>query len=172
MALFGRRRADRERVDEMAREVAELRDRLDRAAGTHDELREQVASIGSSNLALRGDLKDLRERGDEVAARLDELVGDLTRLDERATSISTELGNQLTELGRELDALSRAAEAAAEADEPAPTDVVAVREMLTEVLDEIHAGQERLASEQARYQIQFRRDLADLAERLRRPRPG
>ena len=36
-------------------------------------------------------------------------------------------------------------------------------------IEPIQAGAERLAAEQARYQIQFRQDLAELAERLRRP---
>jgi hypothetical protein len=33
----------------------------------------------------------------------------------------------------------------------------------------MHDSAERLAAEQARYQIQFRQDLAELAERIRRP---
>jgi len=36
-------------------------------------------------------------------------------------------------------------------------------------IEPIQAGAERLAAEQARYQIQFRQDLAELAERVRRP---
>ncbi len=43
---------------------------------------------------------------------------------------------------------------------------------LTEIGDDIepmHESAERLAAEQARYQIQFRQDLAELAERIRRP---
>jgi hypothetical protein len=33
----------------------------------------------------------------------------------------------------------------------------------------MHDSAERLAAEQARYQIQFRQDLAELADRIRRP---
>ena len=36
-------------------------------------------------------------------------------------------------------------------------------------IEAVQQSTERLASEQARYQIQFRQDLAELAERLRRP---
>jgi uncharacterized coiled-coil protein SlyX len=36
-------------------------------------------------------------------------------------------------------------------------------------IEPIHQSAERLANEQARYQIAFRQDLAELAERLRRP---
>jgi hypothetical protein len=40
-----------------------------------------------------------------------------------------------------------------------PTDVI---------VDELRDAQTRLAGEQARYQIAFRQDLAELADRLRR----
>ena len=36
-------------------------------------------------------------------------------------------------------------------------------------IEPMHESAERLAAEQARYQIQFRQDLAELAERFRRP---
>ena len=36
-------------------------------------------------------------------------------------------------------------------------------------MDDVLGSTERLAAEQARYEIQFRADLAELAERLRRP---
>ena len=36
-------------------------------------------------------------------------------------------------------------------------------------IEPMHASAEHLAAEQARYQIQFRQDLAELAERSRRP---
>ena len=39
-------------------------------------------------------------------------------------------------------------------------------------LDDVRDNAERLALEQARYEIQFRKDLAELAERLRRPGAG
>jgi hypothetical protein len=42
--------------------------------------------------------------------------------------------------------------------------------MADEVADALRDSQERLASEQARYQIAFREDLARLAEQLKRPR--
>ena len=36
-------------------------------------------------------------------------------------------------------------------------------------IEAVQSSTERLAAEQARYQIAFREDLAELAERLRRP---
>ena len=76
-------------------------------------------------------------------------------LDSRVTAVSTELANQISELGNDIDALQKRAK-----DEPVADEVIEA------VLD----AQERLASEQARYQIAFREDLARLAEQLRRPR--
>ena len=78
----------------------------------------------------------------------------MDRVDARITSISTELAHQLTELSGEVDGLG--------ANDP-PTE---------RVVDELRDAQTRLANEQARYQIQFRQDLAELAERLRRTSHG
>jgi chromosome segregation ATPase len=97
---------------------------------------------------------------DELRDRVAQLDARLASLDARITSISTELANQLTELSGEVDALG-----ARTADEPiVPTQAIDV----DEVVDELRDAQTRLANEQARYQIAFRRDLAELAERLRR----
>jgi len=60
------------------------------------------------------------------------------------------LANQITEMSGELESLG--------ANEPA-TD---------EIVDELRDAQTRLAGEQARYQIAFRQDLAQLADRLKR----
>jgi DNA repair exonuclease SbcCD ATPase subunit len=85
----------------------------------------------------------LREQMQRITERIDEV-------DARVTSISNELANQLSELSDELDARP--------AERPAGDDVV----------DDLRDAQTRLANEQARYQIAFRQDLAELAERLKR----
>ena len=89
---------------------------------------------------------------DDLRTRVDAVVAQLTALDARITSVSTELANQLRELGGDIDALG--------ARPPAAVDEGS--------LEEVRDTQVRLANEQARYQIAFREDLADLAERLRR----
>jgi hypothetical protein len=89
----------------------------------------------------------------ELAARIDALAEQLSGLESRLTAVSTELGNQLTELGNDIDALS------SRPDTPLDEEAVA----------ELRDTQTRLATEQARYQIAFREDLARLAEQLRRP---
>jgi chromosome segregation ATPase len=98
---------------------------------------------------------------DEIRARIDALHDRVSSMDARITSISTELANQLTELSGDVDALAR--RAPVEPAEPAEID-----SEIDRVVDEIRDAQLRLANEQARYQIAFRHELADLAERLRR----
>lgn len=86
----------------------------------------------------------------DLTARMDALAAGLIAMDARLGSISTEITNQLSELGSEIDALSTST-----ADE--------------ETLAKLKSAQTRLAQEQARYQIAFRQDLADLAERITPP---
>jgi Zn-dependent oligopeptidase len=75
----------------------------------------------------------------------------LARIDARLAEVVQQFSNQFLELGNEIDhALSR---------HPSAADLP---------IDELRAAQERLASEQARYQIAFREDLARLADDLRR----
>ena len=86
---------------------------------------------------------------DLVRARIERIAQRLDEVDQRITSISTELANQISEMSGDLEALG--------ANEPPAEQVV------EELLD----AEERLANEQARYQIAFRQDLADLADRLK-----
>ena len=93
------------------------------------------------------------------ADRVDALATKLADLDERVTAVSTELANQITELGREFDAASTSN----------GNGNGNGHEVAEAALGELRNGQVRLATEQARYQIAFREDLARLAELLRRP---
>ncbi|MBA3605292.1 MAG: hypothetical protein M3487_01760 [Actinomycetota bacterium] len=140
MGLFRRATpTDSAAVEQMKAELATLRAAL-------DEQRAATSAIA----------RQLRLRPEEVptAVRLDELAAQLSALDQRVTSVSTELANQVTELGHDIDAAGghHNGNGAGEA-----------------VIGELHDGQVRLATEQARYQIAFREDLARLAEQLRRP---
>ena len=90
------------------------------------------------------------EAVEQLAAKMQRIGERLDEVDLRISSISTELANQITELSGDIESMG--------GKEPA-TD---------EVVDELRDAQTRLASEQARYQIAFRQDLADLADRLRR----
>ena len=87
-----------------------------------------------------------------VRTQIARLTVRLEALDRRITTISTELANQLGELSDDIDTLGKRSEADA-IDEA--------------TLVELRDAQTRLAGEQARYQIAFRQDLAEIAERWR-----
>lgn len=76
-------------------------------------------------------------------------------VDARLVTISRELALQIDELSGELD-------------QRLANDADADDEEIVALLDELRGAQERLAAEQARYQIAFRSDLADLADQLNR----
>jgi predicted nuclease with TOPRIM domain len=110
--------------------------------------------------AMQGELTALREdfarRADEVSEmrnRLRELDERLSGVDERVTHMTTAITNQLHELDTEIERLANTADAAS-----------------AETVSELRANQVRIASEQARYAITLRQDLAELAELLRRSR--
>jgi small-conductance mechanosensitive channel len=116
---------------------------------------------------------DLGARVAELREQLDELARRTSSIDDRVTSVSLELTNQLTELGSDIDELARRDANAAGGDAATDIDTAAlearIAERLDVAIDDVLDSTERLAAEQARYQIQFRADLAELAERLRRP---
>ncbi len=115
---------------------------------------------------------------DELAQLLGAADERISSADVRITSISTELANQLTELSRDIDELNRrSVESGTEAADDATASVdidtaeleARLAERLDAAIDDVLDTTEKLAAEQARYEIQFRADLAELAERLRRP---
>jgi chromosome segregation ATPase len=116
---------------------------------------------------------DLNERIAELRAQLDALAEHTTSIDARVTGVSLELANQLTELGRDIDELNRRSTEPATGDGAAEIETAElearINHRLDTAIDDVLDSTERLAAEQARYEIQFRADLAELAERLRRP---
>ena len=151
-----RKRADPAELEALKADIMAMAERMERADAEKAELGTRVDGLTTRldtpppppppppEPAFTGaDLDILRARLQRLSDRLDQV-------DERVTAISTELANQLTELSGDLEALAK--------DHP-PTD---------DVVMEIRDAQVRLANEQARYQIAFREDLADIAERLRR----
>jgi uncharacterized membrane-anchored protein YhcB (DUF1043 family) len=149
-----------------AAELAEVKQEMDRlreAIERHDAQASALTDTLNSQpdlpaLVGRIDALDtsIADRDDAVVSgQLAQISKRLDDLDARVTSVSTELANQISELGGEIDALQKHAAA-----EPMGDDVA----------DVLRDSQGRLASEQARYQIAFREDLARLAEQLKRPR--
>lgn len=109
--------------------------------------------------ALQSEILELRSLLSEQSAQISsqnltsQSVADrLSGLETRVSGMGSELARQLHELGDEIEQLSKRAE----------DDGVA------EILATLKATQVRLASEQARYEITFRQDLAQLADQLLR----
>ena len=141
MSFFRRTTKNSEDLDRVKAEIG----RLDESLKRYDERAKQFEDAVAGR--ARGDGAAAAARVDAIAERLDALEG-------RLTSVSTELANQLSELGTDIEALNN---------RPPGTPVD------DGTIDELRDTQTRLASEQARYQIAFREDLARLAEQLRRP---
>jgi chromosome segregation ATPase len=167
--------------DEIDRQLAELRQRLDLQASLPDRLTALDQRLAA--MPDRGsDIQQLQERINELAASVPDTGGlsaQLTELsqrvsssegdaraalaqanalDERIQSVSTQLANQLGELSRDMDSLATR--------QPAAATV----QIDDQALQTLRTGQVKLATEQARYEISFREDLAMLAEQVRQLR--
>ena len=110
--------------------------------------------------ALRTDLSEVRNELEITRTQLavvnssnEEVAKTVSLIDERVLQLSRELTNQIHELGNEIEQLEKQGDSAS-----------------AETIAQLHATQIRLATEQARYEITFRQDLAELADQLRRPR--
>lgn len=108
------------------------------------EVRGEIAALRSELTKRTNELSLLTA----AANALDQRLG---ALDARLGATNAELTNQLHELGNDIERLS------GREHDPASAELIA----------EIKEGQVRLATEQARYAIAFRADLAALAESLR-----
>ncbi len=117
------------------------------------ELRESLAQMRNDLDGLRSDLEkrnvELRSMNDAI----NDVGHRLVAFDERLTLMSTTLTNQFHELDGEIQKLAATSDTAT-----------------AERVEQLRTSQTRLASEQARYAIAFRQDLAELAELLRRAR--
>lgn len=168
-------------TEEIDRQLAELRERLDH----HASLPERLADLDRrlADMPDRGsDIQQLQDRINELAASVPDTGGlsaqlaalsqrvaasegdsrtaldQANALDERIQSVSTQLANQLGELSRDMDSLA--------ARQPSTAAVL----VDDEAVNTLRTGQVKLAAEQARYEISFREDLAMLAEQVRQLR--
>jgi phage shock protein A len=110
--------------------------------------------------ALQGDVRTLRDELLERSAatadamrRIQEIEGRFGEIELRVTNVVAELGNQLHELHADIERLENIS------DSTSAESVAQLREQ-----------QVRIATEQARYAISFRHDLAEVVELLRRTR--
>jgi polar amino acid transport system ATP-binding protein len=122
--------------------------------------REQKASAASVD-ELRIIVESLRGTVDTQAAslaaaeaRLDSISNLLGVLESKVSRVGTEVGNQIHELGNEIAGMVKKIESA--------------ETIAEESFEQLAANQQRLANEQARYEIAFRQDLAQIADLARR----
>lgn len=156
MGLFKKRATDARELEQLRSEIASMASRLDESDAAKHQMDSRIDGLTtrfatplkppSEPPPPRFDPADL----DLLRARIERLSQRLDEVDQRITSIGTELANQISELSGDLEGLG--------AQEP-PTE---------RIVDELRDAQERLANEQARYQIAFRQDLAEIADRLKR----
>ncbi|MGA0794001.1 MAG: hypothetical protein ACO3QD_06230, partial [Ilumatobacteraceae bacterium] len=102
---------------------------------------------------LQGNLAQRTEEIETIRKYLAAFEERLSGTDARVTHMTTEITNQLHELNSELEQLANGADAASAA-----------------AVADLRNNQVRIASEQARYAITLRQDLAELAELLRKTR--
>ncbi|MGK0274698.1 MAG: chromosome segregation ATPase [Ilumatobacter sp.] len=125
-----------------------------------DELAAQLADgPADPNAARAADVQVVQKQVGQMTEKM-------SALENRMNKVSLELANQLTELSNDLDVLLDQADAE---EEPSADDAVAANELVAEAIGSVQRSTEKLAAEQARYEIQFRADLAELAELFRRP---
>ena len=127
-------------------DVDRLQQRLDEVAATVPDTTGLQAELARFAVRVESSEIDAQAARDQAA-----------HLDDRLQSVSTQLTNQLAELGREIDSL-------------ATSETTSAVEVDDAVIQSLRSGQVRLATEQARYEISFREDLALLAEQVRQLR--
>ena len=101
---------------------------------------------------LRGELTKRTNALSLVTALTNGLDQKIAIIDTRLTTMTTELSHQLHELGSEIESLAQTSQETAS----------------REALEQLRVNQTRIANEQARYEIAFRHDLAEIIEQIRR----
>jgi predicted nucleic acid-binding Zn-ribbon protein len=112
--------------------------------------RQAIQTLHDELSALREHIAEEKSRADADRAISHAIAERITALEARVSGMGSELSRQLHELGTEIEELSKRADDAA----------------VMEVVDALKTAQIRLATEQARYEITFRQDLAALADQL------
>ncbi len=111
-----------------------------------------LETLKSELAELRGELTKRTNALSLVTAITNGLDQKFSVLDQRITTMTTELSHQLHELGTEIESLTNVSQDTAS----------------REALEQLRVNQIRIANEQARYEIAFRQDLAEIIEQIRR----
>jgi len=112
-----------------------------------------IDALRTEMLAMRTELENAQQQIHEVSLTQNAAATSLAAIDGRVVQLGRELTNQLHELSNDLEKLEHQSDGAS-----------------AETIAQLQATQIRLATEQARYEITFRQDLAEIADQLRRPR--
>ena len=121
-----------------------------------DDLRAQVSRLTTQ-------IGELTASHTTNVTHLDDLSTRLGSLDARIAQIGTEVTHQLGELSGDIDSLGRRTNSL--------DDEINKLGHLPDVVEEVRTDQARLANEQARYEIAFRQDLAEIVDQFQRRRP-
>lgn len=122
-----------------------------------DEIRAQLSTLVAQ-------VQQLAATDSSRGEQLESVVTQLHQLDRRIFQISNEVTHQFTELSTDIDRLGQRTH-----------DLGNNIEQLTELptlVEGVRSDQARLANEQARYEIAFRQDLAEVAEMVAKKRPN
>jgi CII-binding regulator of phage lambda lysogenization HflD len=111
-----------------------------------------LETLKTELVALREELTKRTNALSLVTALTNGLDQKISIIDQRVTTMTTELSNQIHELGSEIETITKSSQ-----------DSVS-----REALEQLRVSQIRIANEQARYEIAFRQDLAELVEQIRR----
>ncbi len=122
-----------------------------------DEIRSQVS-------ALVTQIEQIVASDSSRAEHLETVVTQLRQLDGRIGQIGNEVTHQLTELSTDIDKLGHRTQDLSEH--------IGHLTELPGVVEGVRSDQARLANEQARYEIAFRQDLAEVAEMVMKKRPS
>ena len=114
---------------------------------------DDIETLRTEMLAMRTALENAQQQIQEVTLAQNAAANSLAAIDGRVVQLGRELTNQLHELSNDLEKLEQQSDGAS-----------------AETIAQLQATQIRLATEQARYEITFRQDLAEIADQLRRPR--
>jgi len=113
---------------------------------------ESIAALTADMATLRAELHAHVEQLAAEKSLRNDIANRLTVLEGRVTGMGAELSRQMHELSDEIEHLVNASN----------------NNENDAVIAQLRISQSRLATEQARYEIAFRQDLATLAEMLRR----
>ena len=111
-----------------------------------------LETLKTELVALREELTKRTNALSLVTALTNGFDQKISIIDQRVTEMTTELSNQIHELGSEIESLNKASQDNAS----------------REALEQLRVSQIRISNEQARYEIAFRQDLAELVEQIRR----